>query len=363
MTQWYGPTSGGIRTYLRAKAAWAERHRLAHGAVVTGAADGVEWVAASRFAHLRGRTPAARWGYRVAPRAGPVLAALEALAPDVVVLHDAFAFPRAVARWARGSGATVVMLCHSDLRLAATGLPRGLRAPAAAALGWVQRRALRVPSALMVASFDTRARVGMLARGPVVVAPLGVDLEPFAGARPDPALRARLAPDGPLLVYAGRLSGEKRLDLLPPMLAGLGPPARLAVAGGGPARAALLRSARRHGVAGRLTLLGHVPGRRDLARLMASADCFVHANPEEPYGLAPLEALAAGTRVVAPAAGGCAETLRGRGAVLVAPGDAAALTAGVRRALGMPRPAPDLADLDWHRAFAREWRLYAEVRG
>lgn len=363
VTQWYGPTSGGIRTYLRAKAAWAERHGRAHGAVVTGAAEGAELVAGSGFARVRGRTPAARWGYRVAPRPGPVLAALDALAPDVVVLHDAFAFPRAVARWARRSGATVVMLCHSDLRLAATALPRGLRAPAVAALGWAQRRALRVPAALMVASADTRARVGAMASGRVVVTPLGVDLEPFAGARPDPALRARLAPDGPLVVYAGRLSGEKRVDLLAPMLARLGPRARLAVAGAGPARGALVRAARRHGVAGRLTLLGHVPGRRDLARLMASADCFVHPNPDEPYGLAPLEALAAGTRVVAPAAGGCAETLRGRGAVLVAPGDPAALAAGVRLALRMPPPVPDLADLDWDRAFAREWSLYAEVRG
>ncbi len=362
VTQWYSPTSGGIRTYLRAKAEWAGLRGLPHAAVLTGPSTGPETLAASAVLRVRGRTPNGRWGYRLAPRPAPVIAALEALEPDVVVLHDPLSFPRAVARWAGDRRVGVAMYCHSDLALGAAGLPAGVRRPAAAVLGLVQRRALTAPGAVLVASEASRARVTPHTAAPVVTAPLGVDLDVFRGARPDAALRARLAaPDEALLLYAGRLSSEKRVNLLAAALARLRRPAVLAVAGTGAARGRLERAARRLGVEGRLRLLGHVASRADLARLMATADCFVHPNPAEPFGLAPLEALAAGCRVVAPDAAGTAETLGGRGAVLVAPGDAAALAEGVERALGGPRPSPALDDLRWDRTFEGEWEVYRRL--
>ncbi len=212
---------------------------------------------------------------------------------------------------------------------------------------------------MIVASAASRARLARLVGTPLVTSPLGVNLEVFGRARPDPALHARLAPPGGrLLLYAGRVSSEKRVDLLPPMLARLDASHVLAVAGTGAAMPQLMRGARRLGVDGRLVALGHVSGRSDLATLMATADCFVHPNPDEPFGLCPLEALAAGCRVVAPDAAGTAETLDGRGAVLVPPGDPDALAAGVRRALRRPRPRPDLSSLSWGETFAREWAVY-----
>lgn len=359
LTQWYSPVSGGIRTYLRAKAEWAGRNGLSHAAVVTGAHAGVEMVADSPFARVRGLSPSSSWGYRVAPRAAPVIAALERLRPTIVVVHDALAFPGSVARWAAGRRVGVAMLCHSDLSLGAAGLPAPLRRPAMATLALAQRRALRAPSTILVASETSRGLLRAPPGVPVVTSPLGVDLGVFAAAAPDPELRTRLAPPGaPLLLYAGRISSEKRVDLLPPALAALGGTAVLAIAGTGAATSALMRAARRLGVEDRIVLLGHVAARSRLATLMATADCFVHPNPTEPFGLCPLEALAAGCRIVAPDAAGTAELLRGRGAVLVAPGDAAAIADGVRAALCAPRPRPDLGDLSWDRTFAREWGVY-----
>ena len=362
MTQCYSPTSGGIRTYLGAKAEWARRHGLPHAAVVTWASAGRAALWGSPVVRVRGRTPVGRWGYRIAPRPGPVISALERLRPDVVVLHDALAFPRAVARWARARGVGVALFCHSDLALGAAGLPAGLRGPARAALGLVQRRALAAPGAVLVASETSRASVEPHTRAPVLTSRLGVDLDVFRAARPDPALRARLAPAGrPLLLYAGRLSSDKRVDLLAPALAHVSRPAVLAVAGAGAGERSLRRGARRMGVEDRVRLLGHIASRERLAALMATADCFVHPNPAEPFGLCPLEALAAGCRVVAPDSAGTAETLAGRGAVLVAPGDPAALAAGVDRALRSPRPHPDLDDLCWERTFEAEWAVYREL--
>ncbi len=42
----------------------------------------------------------------------------------------------------------------------------------------------------------------------------------------------------------------------------------------------------------------------DLARLYASCDVFIHPNPREPFGIGPLEAMAAGCPVVVPSTGG-----------------------------------------------------------
>jgi glycosyltransferase involved in cell wall biosynthesis len=115
--------------------------------------------------------------------------------------------------------------------------------------------------------------------------------------------------DSKLLVYVGRLSREKHLGLLVDMLAHLhadaacgGPDVRLLVAGDGPERSML--DAARARLGGRLHLLGNLPGGAAVRRLLCSADAFVHPNPREPFGLAPLEAMAVGLPLVAPDRGG-----------------------------------------------------------
>lgn len=364
VTQWHSPVSGGIRTYLNAKAGWAAANGQGHAAVVTGARPARGHIGPSPLVAVRGYTPSRRWGYRLAVRPDGMLRAIDGLAPDVVVLHDTQSFPHTVARWAAPRGVPVVLFVHSDLGIAAAGLPPPLRGAAAWALGRVQRRGLRAPRVVLVASEESRARIAPQARVTVLVSPLGVDLEPFASAGPDPAVRARLAEPGEaLLLYAGRLSSEKRVDLLPPALARVGRPARLVIAGTGAAEGRVRRAAREAGVEDRVRFLGYVGDRVRLAGLMATADVFVHPSPHEPFGLAPLEALAAGCRVVAPRTGGTGETLAGReGAVLVEPDDPDALAAGVRGALDAgPLGRPDLADLGWGATFGREWALYRRL--
>lgn len=363
VTQWHSASSGGIRTYLNAKAAWADEQGLAHAAIVTGPAPSHGHLGGSPLVTLRGRTPTASWGYHLAVRPGPLLAALSKLEPDVVVLHDTNSFPRSVARWARSRGVPLAILVHSDLAIAAEGLPKALRSPAAWALGTVQRRGLEAPDLVIVTSQESHRRVAADACCPAVISPLGVDLEPFSSAVPDERMRRELAGDDEvLLVYAGRLSNEKRVDLLPQMLAELGRPAVLALAGAGASAAAVRRQARALGVESRIRELGFVSDRTELATLMATADAFVHPSPHEPYGLAPLEAHACRTRVVAPRTGGTGETLTGRaGVALVEPASARALADGVTAVLGEARPEPDLSDLGWDATFAREWELYRRL--
>ena len=183
---------------------------------------------------------------------------------------------------------------------------------------------------------------------------LGVEAT-FAHAKPDPALRACLAPSGPLLVYAGRLSPEARHLVLPEVLAALPDSYSLAIAGSGISAAALARRARALGVAERVHMLGHLGDREALAALLATADCFVHSNANEPFGLAPLEAASAGCRVVIPNRAGAEDVLAPTGARLVADDAPATLAQGIADAMRTARPAACTADLGWPSVFASEW--------
>jgi alpha-1,6-mannosyltransferase len=147
------------------------------------------------------------------------------------------------------------------------------------------------------------------ARG-IWVAPMGVDCDRFTPARRSAEVRQRLheltgAPEGAcLLLYAGRLAPEKNLPLLIETMALLDPREyRLAIAGEGMLLEELRAECSRREL-GHVAFLGHITSRDELADLYANADIFLHPNPREPFGIAPLEAMSSGIAVVAPAEGG-----------------------------------------------------------
>lgn len=93
----------------------------------------------------------------------------------------------------------------------------------------------------------------------------------------------------------------------------------------------LERQAERLGLAGRVRVLGF---RDDVGALLDAFDVFVLPSLSEGLSLALLEAMAAGTPVVATAVGGTPELVRdGETGLLVPPGDAAALAAAIGRLL------------------------------
>jgi glycosyltransferase involved in cell wall biosynthesis len=93
-----------------------------------------------------------------------------------------------------------------------------------------------------------------------------------------------------------------------------------------------VRSAvKRLGLEQRVELAGHVE-RDELATLYRGALCLVFPSRYEGFGLPVLEAMASGTPVVATAAGAVPE-VAGDAAILVKPGDPAAIAAGIEQAL------------------------------
>jgi alpha-1,6-mannosyltransferase len=161
----------------------------------------------------------------------------------------------------------------------------------------------------------------------VWIRPLGVDCETFCPQRKSAAVRKGMAAvsgagrDSFLLLYAGRLAPEKNLALVMDMIEVLHEQRfdfRLLVAGDGTRRQWLQECALPR-APGRTVFLGHVQDRGELADLIANCDAFVHPNANEPFGIAPLEAMASGIPVILPDRGGVSSYATNENSVPVRP--------------------------------------------
>ena len=230
----------------------------------------------------------------------------------------------------------------------------------------LERRALAGGARrVVVPSFMVRDELRALypeAAAEIEVVEPGIDLtrfHPKAREEAGRALRAELGldPDSPLLVMP---AAQPRLKGLIPLLSALEhlpDPPHLCVAGprrkpGAFQRSPLLRS-------GRLHWRTHL----DPMLLAAGADRVVLPTWRDTFGLALVEALAAGSTVLTSRfAGAAARVAAGGGVVLDDPGDVEALAAG----LCAPRPNPDLPrgavlDLDLHRSLTRMQGIIEEL--
>jgi glycosyltransferase involved in cell wall biosynthesis len=199
----------------------------------------------------------------------------------------------------------------------------------------------------------------------------GVDLNRFAPGPRDAALRSRLAlpADRPVVLAVGRLSPEKRADVLIAAMARLtaGPAAPLLVlAGAGPDAERLRSLARHYGVADQVRFPGFVPD-ADLPGLYRLADVFAIMSEAELQSLATMAAMASGLPVVAAGAGALGELVHtGENGFLVRPGraDEAAGCLGLLcrdaglRARMSKASARIIGDHDRHRVLTRWESIY-----
>jgi phosphatidylinositol alpha 1,6-mannosyltransferase len=135
----------------------------------------------------------------------------------------------------------------------------------------------------------------------------GVNIEQFSPTKRSEIWRERMGggdSDSKLLLYVGRLSAEKRIAALRPLLDVI-PGVRLAIVGDGPQRSELQMF-----FAGTPTVfMGFLRG-DDLAHAYASSDIFVFPGINETFGNVVLEAMASGLPVVVPDAGGMLDFTR-----------------------------------------------------
>lgn len=177
------------------------------------------------------------------------------------------------------------------------------RTPATA--GQVRDAANRADGILAVseALADDIAALGVN-RDKIAVHRTGIDRTLFA-VRDRAAAKAALGITGPLVISTGALISRKGHAIVIDAVAAL-PGVSLLIAGEGPERAALETRIAASGAADRIRLLGSVP-HRDLPQLMNAADAMALASFSEGLANAWVEALASGTPVVIPNAGGARE--------------------------------------------------------
>lgn len=186
----------------------------------------------------------------------------------------------------------------------------------------------------------------------LVVVPNGVDpdalrREADKGAIP-PYLQGRR-----WIAAVGRLVPIKGFDVAIRALARLPADLHLIVAGHGPEQGKLQRLAQRLGLGARVHLPGWLPEPEKL-RIVRDAAAFVHPARHEAFGIAPLEAMALGTPVVASRVGGLAE-LVGDAERLVPPKDPGALAAALARVLEDVQARRSAAQSGTQRADTYTW--------
>jgi glycosyltransferase involved in cell wall biosynthesis len=283
--------------------------------------------------------------------------------PEVADLFPGVAFHpvRIAARPRPARDLVAVLRIHQTLARAATDVvhAHGLRAGALAALA-VRRMPLVVTvhnapprGALAAGMYAVLERI--VARRAAAVVCVSSDLEDrmrrrraaHVGRAVVPAARgastvaapcetstgpAVLAPDGrPVVLAVGRLTAQKGFDVLLEAAARWRerrPEPFVAIAGSGPLAASLHSQARDLGLDA--AFLGE---RQDVAALLAAADVFVLPSRWEGQPLVVQEALRAGRPIVASDVPGVRDLTGDDAALLVPPGDPAALGDAVARVL------------------------------
>ena len=294
-------------------------------------------------------------GYRAVLSTGRARRCIEALRPDLVEAADPYTLAWAALAAARQMQVPAVAFCHSNLPAITTRLLGGSR-PGSRRAHWVERRAreylVRLYRGFDLVLAPSRTMAARLRDWGVAQArwqPLGVHCRVFDPRWRDGPWRTRLlqglgvAPATRLLVYVGRFAPEKNLGVLADAVRLLGPRHLLLAVGDGPCPP--------QGAQVRCVGVERDPAR--LARLLTSADAFVHAGDQETFGLSVLEAMACATPVVVHADDGLGELAR----------DAGWLVAGLRArdwAEAMDAALRAREDTRVHTALARarahDWR-------
>jgi alpha-1,6-mannosyltransferase len=280
LTQSWSDVGGGVRTYLLHK----RRHILestphSHLMIVPGAADEIKEEARVITVTVASPEVPGSPHYRLMLRNGAVRRALERFQPDLIECQDAYNLPwAAIAHRRRRPGTALIAAYMTDFPTVYVERPlaRFMTQPMGRMLGrvcYAYCGALyrRFDAVFALSENGGAAKLRSLGISPIGVVPLGIEVGDFGPGRRDPRLRAKLglSEEQPLLIYVGRLDGEKKpdavVDAFRRLPEGLG--ARLVLLGEGPLRSEIAALGDP-----RILMPGYVKNRAELARWLASAD-------------------------------------------------------------------------------------------
>jgi alpha-1,6-mannosyltransferase len=311
LTQSWSDVGGGVRTYLLHK----RRHVLdstphRHLMIIPGPRD--EVVEEDRAITVTIRSPKVPGSphYRLMLRNGAVRKALERFKPDLIECQDAYNLPwAAIAHRRRFPETALVAAYMTDFPTVYVERPfsKLVTSPVASLCGRICYRYCgflyrRFDAVFALSENGGATKLRSYGIDPVHIVPLGVELGEFGPEKHDPRLRRKLglADHQPLLIYVGRLDGEKKPDVVARAFGALpeGLGARLALIGEGPLREEIAALGDE-----RIVMPGYVKNRAELARWLASADIYVSGMADETFGVSIIEAQASGLPIVGVEAG------------------------------------------------------------
>ena len=387
LTQSWSVAGGGVGTYLRHKrqhilATMPHRHLL----IVPGPRDEVvEEERAITVTIASPRVPGSP-NYRLMLRNSAVRQALDRFKPDLIECQDAYNLPwAAIGHAKKHPGTALVAAYMTDFPTVYVERPfrkvvgRTLAGAASRLCYWYCGKLYsRFDGMFALSANGGLSKLRSLGLDRIEVVPLGVELGDFSPERRDPRLRRKLGigDDQPLLVYAGRIDGEKRAQMLVDafrlLRVELG--AHLVLIGDGPLRSHIrdLRNPRIH-------LPGYVRDRSELARWLASSDLYVSGMADETFGVSIVEAQASGLPVVGVAAGAMVDRVTPEIGRLVPVDDASAMARNIvevwnadratmgefaqhhARQYSWDRSMSDLFTSLYPKAFRRAWSRSAQA--
>jgi alpha-1,6-mannosyltransferase len=338
LTQSWSEVGGGVRTYLLHK----RRHILeqtphSHLMIIPGAEDRVvEDERAITVTIASPRVPGSP-NYRLLLRSGAVRKALERFRPDLIESQDAYNLPwAAIGHRKRFPETALVAAYMTDFPTVYCERPfsKVIGKPLAGLCGricysYCGSLYRRFDALFALSENGGAAKLRAQGVENIDVVPLGVEVGEFAPSKRDPVLRRKLglSDDQPLLIYVGRLDGEKKPDVVADAFRhlpdGLG--AKLVLLGEGPLKDEIAALGDN-----RIVMPGYVRSRTELARWLASADIYVSAMADETFGISIIEAQASGLPVVGVAAGAMIDRVNDGVGCLGPVGDAVAMARNIR---------------------------------
>lgn len=353
VSEFYSEFGGGVRTYVRQKLAASARAGVRTTIIAPGPSDRRQTHEGGEIIHVRSPTLPFDHRYWIFGDMRSVHALLDTLKPDVVEASSSWQGARIVAGW-RGEAAKSLFLHQDPVAV----YPHSLFSPPLSEArvdqlcfwfwAYLRRLASRFDATISPGR-KFAARLESFGVPNVSAAPLGVEREIFAQARPSAEMRrAMLAAcgqtrdDAMLFIAVSRHHPEKRLLMLIEAFSRFAADRRAAlyVVGDGPMwRAIRARADKTPNVC----IAGPIGCREDLAARLASADAFLHGGAAETFGLVVAEAISCGLPVITPDTGGAAELSHPTYAENFRSGDAGSAVAAMRRFAERPRADMALA--------------------
>lgn len=203
----------------------------------------------------------------------------------------------------------------------------------------------------------------------IEVIPNGIDLARFEGLDRQRSRQKLRLGDEFVVMTVARLESVKGIDLLIEAMGKGGLPevnCRLVIIGDGSERKNLEDLAKRLNLKGRVRFLGQISN-EEIPEYLVAADCFVLPSREEGFGIALLEARAAGLPVIATKVGGILDIIKDeKTGILIESRDSQAISEAIYKIYSQPEFAQNLVQnakvnlekYDWQNISLRVYKIY-----